>query len=208
MEELDGGEGCSKAAVPATPDKLSLSTRALPLSMSPTGDGYMPLYCAAEWIATSGGRVDFDVSDETHWPPAFDALLSAIASEKVRVTGVHGHLREAVPAVVFSDLPVFYPSGNLSDSFLGTGASFLQSWPYDEKEWRSGYSDKITSQFEDQWTALMVEKGDVRKAWPFGLEEQKDDHRTGLPGRPSKAKHLLENELRRRASEGRRRTLR
>ena len=191
-----------KAAVrllwPATPKKSSLSTRALPLSMPPIGDGYMPLYCAAEWIATNGGQVDFEISDEQHWPPAFNALLSAIASEKVRVTGVHGHLRETVPAAVFGDLRVFYPSGNADDSFLGTGASFLQSWPYDEEEWRSGFSDKITSSFEDQWTALMVEKGDVRGVWPF---DKSDPPRSGVPGRPTSS-HLLFAEMNLRSSQG------
>lgn len=187
---------------PGRPSKSSLATGALPLSMSPSGHGYMPLYCAAEWIATEGGTVDFEVNDEARWVPAFDALLSAIASEKVRVTGIGNQLREAVPAPVFADLRVFYPSGNADDSFLGTGSPFLQSWPYSQEEWRSGFTDKIVSNFEDEWTALMVEKGDVRSLWPSGSEPDKADGRTGLPGRPGKAKHLIEDEFRRRILAG------
>lgn len=187
--------------LPARPRKSSLSMSTLPLSMSPAGDGYMPLYCAAEWIATKGGALDFDISEEQSWVPAFESLLSAIASEKVRATGIRGHLRESVPAAVFAGLPVFYPSGNTTDSFLGTGEPYLQSWPYNEDEWRTGYSDKITSEFEDQWSALMVEKGDVRALWPFD-DPASAPLSTGMPGRPSKAKHLIEDEFARRAQSG------
>lgn len=187
---------------PAIPKKSGRSVGALPLSISPAGHGYMPLYCAAEWIATQGGSMDFDVAEEQNWVPAFDTLLSAIASEKVRATGIRGHLREPLPAAVFGDLRVFYPSGNTNDSFLGTGEPFLQSWPYDEDEWRNGYNDKITSNFVDQWSALMVEKGDIRALWPFDSHAASVPVSTGMPGRPSKAKHLIEDELARRAQSG------
>jgi hypothetical protein len=186
---------------PGTAKKSSLSVGALPLSMSPAGDGYMPLYCAAEWIATQGGKVDFDIAVEEHWPSAFEALLAAIASERVRATGTRNRLREVVPAAVFSDLRVFYPSGNATDTFLGTGEPYLQSWPYNEDEWRDGYNDKITSEFEDQWSALMVEKGDVRALWPFD-NQALAPLATGMPGRPSKAKHLIDDELARRGQDG------
>jgi hypothetical protein len=186
---------------PATLKKSSHSVGALPLSMSPAGDGYMPLYCAAEWIATQGGTVDFDITEEQSWVAAFESLLSAIASEKVRATGIRGHFREAMPAAVFGDLRVFYPSGNTMDSFLGTGEPYLQSWPYNEDEWRNGYNDKITSNFEDQWSALMVEKGDIRALWPFDSDAV-EPVSTGMPGRPGKAKHLIEDELLRRAQSG------
>ena len=46
----------------------------------------------------------------------------------------------------------------------------------------------------------MVDKDAVRRLWPFGAEQMNLDHRTGLPGRPGKAKHLIEDEFLRRAA--------
>ena len=191
-----------RALWPTTLKKSTLSASALPLSMSPTGLGYMPLYCAAEWIATKGGRANFEIADEQNWPSAFEALLSAVASEKVRATGVREQLREAIPAAVFSDLRVYYPSGNANDAFLNTGEPYLQSWPYDENEWREGCTDQITSNFKVQWSGLMVEKGDIRALWPFDDNPGLQANLTGMPGRPAKAKHLIEDELARRAQSG------
>src|SRR5690606_13765343 len=73
--------------------------------------------------------------------------------------------------------------------------------PYSEDEWRNGYNDKITSNFEDRWSAIMVEKGDIRGLWPFD-DPALAPLSTGMPGRPSKAKHLIEDEFARRARSG------
>ena len=171
----------------------------LPDLMPPTGLGYLPLYCAAQWIATEGGRVDFSLSDEPRWKAAFDELLAAISSEKVRVTGIRDGLRAPVLPAVFAALRVFYPSGNADDAFLSRGEAYLQSWPYiDEEYWRGGFDDRITSRHQLQWAGLMVEKGDVRALWPFTAEEPL---RTGAPGRPSSS-HLILAELERRALAG------
>jgi len=171
----------------------------LPELMPPSGHGYMPLFCAAQWIATQGGRVTFNLWDEEPWHPAFAQLLAAIASEKVRVTGMRGALREMVPAVVFASLRVFYPSGNADDLFLGAGEAYLQSWPYiDEEHWHGGFNDQITSHHRQQWSHLMVEKGDVRDLWPFS---EPLPPKSGTPGRPTSS-HLFVQEMERRARLG------
>jgi hypothetical protein len=69
----------------------------LPDLMRPEGGGYMPLYCAAQWIATEGGAIAIDPEDRAVWKRAFDDLLGRIASGEVRVVGVRDGEREPVP---------------------------------------------------------------------------------------------------------------
>lgn len=59
----------------------------LPPLVVPHGDGDMPLYCAAQWIATAAGAKPIDPNDESAWAPAFRQLLEAIVSGKIKVTG-------------------------------------------------------------------------------------------------------------------------
>jgi hypothetical protein len=68
----------------------------LPETMSPTGPGYMPLYCAAQWIATEGGKRNFDPNDEDIWKAAFRELNDRITSDQVRVIGTGNGGREPV----------------------------------------------------------------------------------------------------------------
>ena len=56
------------------PDRI-----ALPQLMRPEGPGYMPLFCAALWIATKGGVVDFDPVRTDQWEPAYSQLLARIS---------------------------------------------------------------------------------------------------------------------------------
>lgn len=74
----------------------------------------------------------------------------------------------------------------------------LRSHPYtNDEDWRRGFDDALVSRRRDRWVQLMVEKGDVRRLWPF---EAGPETHTGMPGRPALAKHLIEDELRRRAA--------
>lgn len=177
----------------------------LPQSVPPVGEGYMPLYCAAQWIATKGAAFQFDPEEESVWRSAYDELLSAIASEKVRVVGTRNGQREVVPGFHFADCSVDYPFGSAELNVLAGEDLYLRSYPYlDEEHWRKGFDDALINRREDRWTRLMVEKGDVRTRWPFPLPETDTEAslRTGMPGRPGKSKHLIEDEFRRRATAG------
>lgn len=168
--------------------------------MPPNGDGYMPLYCAAQWIATEGGTVDFDAEDELKWRSAFDQLLKAIASEKVRVVGVRDGMREPVPGYHFAGCVVDYPYSGSSVSLIRSDTMYLRSTPYiDEEHWRSGFDDALVNRHRDYWKQLMVERTGVRERWPFTLGEI---NKTGAPGRPSLSMHLIRDELLRRAKAG------
>tara|TARA_R110002124_G_scaffold183401_4_gene350798 strand:- start:21077 stop:22414 length:1338 start_codon:yes stop_codon:yes gene_type:complete len=173
--------------------------QSLPELMRPEGDGYMPVYCAAQWIATEGGEVDFDPKDAARWRAAFDQLLGAVASEKVRVVGLRSGAREQIPGFRFAGCVVDYPHVEATLDLLMSESMYLRSYPYiNEERWRKGFDDALVSRKEDFWVQLMVEKGDVQTAWPFTSVELT---KTGAPGRPT-SMHLVVAELDRLGEEG------
>lgn len=174
-------------------------TMELPPLMPPDGDGYMPLGCAAQWIATEGGRLGFDPQDQSVWRAAFDQLLGAIASEKVRVVGLRSGLREPLAGFRFAGCVVDYPFSAPSIELILGETIYLRCYPYiDDEHWRKGFDDALISRHKDHWTQLMVEKGDVRHRWPFARIEPP---KSGAPGRPS-SMYLVLAELERRAEIG------
>ena len=58
----------------------------LPPLLPPEGPGYMPLYCAAQYIATRDGTVEIDPNELPVWEGAFEQLLTRIASGEVTTT--------------------------------------------------------------------------------------------------------------------------
>jgi len=177
----------------------------LPETRAPTGEGYTPLYCVAQWIATKGDTVRFDPQDETIWRPAYDELLAAVASEKVRVIGTRNGQREIISGFHFAGCQVDYPFGSADLEVLAGEDLYLRSYPYlDDEHWRDGFDDALINRNGERWTRLMVEKGDARARWPFPIPEGDDeaDLRSGMPGRPGKAKHLIEDEFKRRGQSG------
>ena len=174
----------------------------LPSPMRPDGDGFMPLYCAAHWIATEGGVLDFPPNDPPRWRAAYAALLAAITSDKVRVVGLKGGEREVIGGHVFAGIQVDYPFNDPELELTMGSELYLRSYPYlDEDHWRRGFDDALIRRSADKWTRLMVDKAAIRQLWPFNAEGH-FDQRTG-PGRPGKAKHLIEDELARRGAERR-----
>ena len=81
----------------------------LPETVTPFGPGYMPLYCAAQWIATRGGTATFDPADVTIWEKAYAELLARISSNEVAVTGLGGGRREKLDGFLFASMPIDYP---------------------------------------------------------------------------------------------------
>src|SRR5262245_22120899 len=60
------------------PHRLEERELRLPPLVKPEGPGYMPLYCAAQWIATQGGAIEFEPNDLKIWREAFATLLARI----------------------------------------------------------------------------------------------------------------------------------
>jgi hypothetical protein len=99
------------------PDRLEERGRELLALVKPEGPGYMPLYFAAQWIATRGGRVEIDPSDLSVWQDAFAQLLPRIASNEVTVTGMRDGQREKLEGHIFAGILVDFPSkGWLEDN--------------------------------------------------------------------------------------------
>ena len=160
-----------------------------------------PCICAAQWIASEGGRRTFALEDVEIWEASYNALLSAISSEKVRAVGSLSGQTQPVPAQLLAGIRVDYPFSEGPVDLLLSQDLVLRSYPYiDEEHWRNGFDDALGNRAGLKWNRLMVEKGDIRALWPFA-----DDPRdtvelgTGLQGRPGKSRHLIEDELRRRA---------
>ena len=92
----------------------------LPLIMPPTGFGYMPLFCAAQWIATEGGKVEVDPADVEVWRAAFDQLLDRISSNEVAISGMRENVRASRSTeVAFAGCQIDFPFRTTQRGLVG-----------------------------------------------------------------------------------------
>jgi hypothetical protein len=168
--------------------------------MPPKGDGYMPFYCAANWIATKGASFNFDPEELPVWKTVYRELLDAIASEKIRVVGNRDNAQEEVAGHHFVGCAIQYPHHTIDfDLAIGNDLWLLQSYPYeDEDDWRDGFSDALVDRQGKGWSRLMILKSDVLRVWPFAPWKPTA---TGAPGRATMMA-AVEREFRLRASKG------
>lgn len=176
----------------------------LPDLMRPDGLGVMPLYCAAQWIATEGGTVDFDPIDLDRWRAAYGELLARISSDEMKVIGFRDGMREPVPGYQFAGVKVSYPFAHAPLDLILSDEMYLQSYAYTgEKNWLEGLDDSLLKRRGPKWARLVVMRADVANLWPFaqaGGELSDPDpltYRSGGPGRPS-SMYLVEAEFQRR----------
>ena len=170
----------------------------LPATMQPTGDGSMPLYCAAQWIATKCGTFVFDPTDATIWNDAFEQLCKKIESEGVEVTGIRDGQREKIPGHIFGSIKVELPF-NTTDEFLFKNKLFLHSVPYlDDDHWDDIFNDSLQDRRGIKWSQLTVLKSHITRWWPPASTTSLTH--TGAAGRPT-SRQLVEGELHRRIAE-------
>lgn len=178
--------------------RVEKPTLVLPETMPPIGHGYMPLYCAAQWIATEGGRIQFDPTDLERWRHAYRELTAALSTDAVRAVGIIASETKPVPPHLFAGIRVNHPFEDMEIELMVSQELVLRSYPYvDEEHWLKGFDDALVDRRGDHWTRLMVDKMGVRAAWPFENTAPK----SGAPGRPTSA-HLFKAEMERRAKCG------
>ena len=171
------------------------------------GRGYMPLYCAAHWIATKGCTLQIDPLDLGVWESPFSQLLSRISSGEVAVTGLRKGEREKIEGHIFAGISVEYPSADPDFGLLLSSELYLSSCIYvDDEHWRQGFNDSLQTRHGAKWSHLMALKSDVLRHWPFSSREHENHTapsvtKTGAPGRPS-SMHLVEREYLARAARG------
>jgi hypothetical protein len=173
----------------------------LPPTIAPLGSGYMPMFCAVQWIATRGGTRTFEPSYATIWEAAYAELLAPVSSNQIVVTGVRNGAREKLEGHLFASIAIDYPFGDTSLDLIFKDDLHLQSYPYvNDEEWRKGYDDCLRAGRVVRWSQLMVLKSEIAQWWPFNEAASPATH-SGGPGRPS-AMHLVEAEYRRRRELG------
>ena len=140
----------------------------LPPLVPPEGPGYMPLYCAAQYIATRDGTVEIDPNELSVWQGAFEQLLTRIASGEVTTIGVRDGAREKLEAHMFASIRVAFPFQCPPPlDLLESEELYLWSSFYiDEEEWQSGWNDALETRYGVKWSKLMVLKSDVARYWP------------------------------------------
>jgi hypothetical protein len=175
----------------------------LPALVRPEGSGYMPLYLAAQWIATRGGTIDIDPRDIMIWKDAFATLLARMASEEVAVVGIRDGKNEKIDGHLFAGIQVDYPYSDTPFSLLVSEDLFLSSSYLDDDHWREGFDDHLETRSGVKWSRLAVSKADIARWWPFDIAKSADvtPSVTGAPGRPTSI-HLVELEYRDRWQRG------
>jgi hypothetical protein len=170
------------------------ATPELPELMKPVGPGYMPHYCAAQWIASKGGTAQFDPWDESRWHTAYAQLHARISSDEVTVTGVASGTQQRICGLVFASVKVDSPFGEFNLKRIFSEELYLESSVFiDHEHWDNGLNDKLATRWGAKWTKILVLKSDIARWWPFSVEQAASSFRSGAPGRPS-SMHLVRNE--------------
>lgn len=165
------------------PSRIEARGISLPATVSPHGPGYMPLYCAAQWIATRGGTFSFEPNYQPIWEAAYSELLDRIASNDVAVTATLNGRSEKLDGYVFAGIRVSYPFSDVAFEFVLSDEMYLLSFPYlDDEHWRGGFDDRLDGRSGPHCTRIMVAKPDIARWWTFDNEIVEA---SGAPGRPS-----------------------
>jgi hypothetical protein len=177
----------------------------LPPPIAPEGAGHFPIYSAAHWIATCGGKQSIDPKDSRIWSGAFSDLLARIASNEIEATGIRNGIREKIDGHIFASLRVDYPFSDVPLDLILSDELHLCSAIYiDEDDWQRGDGDCLRNRSGVRWSKLMVLKSDIARFWPSTIADARQERpilATGAPGRPT-SMQLVHPEHQRRLDAG------
>ena len=127
----------------------------LPPTMSPEGPGYMPLYFAAQWIATRGGNFTFDPHHTPNWHGPYADLLARISLGEVTVTGVRDGIGGKLDPHLFASVRVAYPYADEPLDLILSEDVYLASGAYiNEEHWRAGSDDNLQNRRGVKWARI------------------------------------------------------
>jgi hypothetical protein len=175
-----------KAVLSLWPNRELTLERARDEETTPLGDGYMPLSCAVQWVASEGNVKDPEGVLDDEWLAAYKKLVASLSSGSLSAIGLHRGQMEPIPQHKFALCPV-HPAW-LDYGLPKYTGMYLRAWIYtDEDNWRDGFNDALMNAGVVHWERLSVAKDHVRRLWPFHLGRPTT---TGGPGRPS-SMHLV-----------------
>jgi hypothetical protein len=145
-------------------------------SISPIGDGQMPLSAAVHWIASKGFKNDHDLTSQegqlAYSAAAIDLFAKISSDNKVHAVGENSDEDpEQLPAVQFSELASYF---DFTDDFEAAGNDRRMEINVSEE----GYSRDVLRKAgkRGQWTAVRVSCEDVRRVWPYQGLPRCDDN--------------------------------
>jgi hypothetical protein len=161
----------------------------VPHLVEPSGDGYLPLFCAAHWIASQGGAVEPGWTADT-WQAAYRHLLCRVQVGTIEVIGERENDIEVIKPYQFASCRIAYPfEDHWNVRHRVQDRAVLISCPFiDDERWREGWDDSLVGPDGPLWRRIMVRRDQVAAAWPFKMK--RTTYKTGLPGKPT-SKHLI-----------------
>jgi hypothetical protein len=166
-----------------------------PALIKPEGNGYMPLFSALLWIATRGFAAKPNKPNNKTWTDAYQQLVNAVASEKVKAMGRRGADSEAIPAALFAACPIVGFWEGYSQSRALSDEMYLRGGFYANHVQWIDHSDQLVVGVEIIWKQIVVQKSDVGREWPYHLitsaNRSQSDHRDAPDSGKASARSIV-----------------
>jgi hypothetical protein len=164
-----------------------------PALIFPEPGSYMPLYSAAQWIASRAFEVVPDEIDEEEWRTSYRSLLDALSAGKVRASGVRGGERSLISPHAFAACRIVHWWEGYQQDIAGGRELYLRCGVYaNDEQWRGGNHDALTNVLDEGWMMVLVSGEDVATLWPpeklqigGGREVPPEDLAASGNGKPS-----------------------
>jgi hypothetical protein len=149
-----------------------------PALIKPIGNGYMPFFSALLWIATQGFQVKLKKQyDKKAWTGAYQQLVNAVASEKVKAMGRRGSDSEIIPAALFASCQIVRLWDGYNQIRAESGEMYLRGGFYANPVQWIDHSDQLVVGDKIIWNRIVVQRSDVGREWPYQLAKTANRNR-------------------------------